>query len=92
MFVLKEKWTHKPFSAYVDEKGNIFARGSQDMKSVGIQYLEAIRRLKLQGVSLRRTIHISFVPGILILKRKVKLRRIFTSFLFQMKKLAVLKE
>lgn len=60
--VFEEKWTHKPFSAYVDEKGNIFARGSQDMKSVGIQYLEAIRRLKLQGVSLRRTIHISFVP------------------------------
>ncbi|CAH1115008.1 unnamed protein product [Psylliodes chrysocephalus] len=60
--VFEEKWTHKPFSAYVDEKGNIFARGSQDMKSVGIQYLEAIRRLKLQGVSIRRTIHISFVP------------------------------
>lgn len=33
------------------------------MKSVGIQYLEAIRRLKANGVALKRTIHISFVPG-----------------------------
>ncbi|XP_028142365.1 aminoacylase-1 isoform X3 [Diabrotica virgifera virgifera] len=60
--VFEEKWTYKPFSAHVDEKGNIYARGSQDMKCVGIQYLEAIRRLKLQGVTLRRTIHVSFVP------------------------------
>ncbi|KAG5898148.1 hypothetical protein JTB14_034004 [Gonioctena quinquepunctata] len=60
--VFEEKWTYKPFSAHIDEKGNIYARGAQDMKCVGIQYLEAIRRLKLQGVTLRRTIHISFVP------------------------------
>ena len=46
----------------MDEAGNIFARGSQDMKCVGIQYLETIRRLKLNGVKLKRTIHISFVP------------------------------
>lgn len=37
------------------------------MKSVGIQYLEAIRRLKNKGISLRRTIHVSFVPGKLII-------------------------
>ena len=30
----------------MDEHGNIFARGSQDMKCVGMQYLEAIRLLK----------------------------------------------
>lgn len=60
--VFEEKWTYKPFSAHVDKKGNIYARGSQDMKCVGIQYLEAVRRLKLQGVTLRRTLHISFVP------------------------------
>lgn len=46
----------------MDEKGNIYARGSQDMKCVGIQYLEAIRRLKLSGQRFTRTIHISFVP------------------------------
>lgn len=46
----------------MDEKGNIYARGSQDMKCVGIQYLEAIRRMKMQGQRCKRTIHISFVP------------------------------
>jgi aminoacylase len=46
----------------MDEKGNIYARGSQDMKCVGIQYLEAIRRMKLNGQKLKRTIHITFVP------------------------------
>ncbi|XP_044734617.1 aminoacylase-1-like [Chrysoperla carnea] len=60
--VFEDKWTYPPFSAHIDEKGNIFARGSQDMKCVGIQYLEAIKRLRKAGVSLRRTIHISFVP------------------------------
>ena len=32
------------------------------MKCVGIQHLEAVRRLKSQGARLRRTVHISFVP------------------------------
>ncbi|XP_063932219.1 aminoacylase-1-like [Zophobas morio] len=60
--VYEDKWTHKPFSAHIDEHNNIYARGTQDMKSVGIQYLEAIRRLKQRGVALKRTIHVSFVP------------------------------
>lgn len=47
----------------MDEKGDIYARGTQDMKCVGVQYLEAIRRLKLEGVTLKRTLHVSFVPG-----------------------------
>jgi aminoacylase len=38
--------SHDPFAADIDERGRIFARGSQDMKCVGLQYLEAIRRLK----------------------------------------------
>lgn len=46
----------------MDEAGNIYARGSQDMKCVGVQYLEAIRRLKTSGQKLKRTVHISFVP------------------------------
>lgn len=47
----------------MDEKtGDIFGRGAQDMKSVNVQYLEAIRRLKLEGCRLRRTIHVSFMP------------------------------
>lgn len=60
--VFEDKWTYKPFSAHIDEKGNIYARGAQDMKCVGIQYLEAIRRLKQNGIKLKRTLHVSFVP------------------------------
>ncbi|KAF5285069.1 hypothetical protein FQA39_LY16758 [Lamprigera yunnana] len=56
------QWTHKPFAADIDENGNIYARGAQDMKCLSIEYLEAIRRLKLSEVKLRRTIHVSFAP------------------------------
>lgn len=61
--VYEEFWTHPPFGAEMDENGDIFARGAQDMKSVGMQYLAAIRALKRAGVSkLKRTIHIVYVP------------------------------
>ncbi|CAG9578644.1 unnamed protein product [Danaus chrysippus] len=60
--VFEESWTYPPFSAHIDEHGKIFARGSQDMKCVGIQYLEAIRKLKSSGIQLKRTLHVSFVP------------------------------
>lgn len=60
--VVYEKWDHDPFEAYMDEKHNIYARGSQDMKCVGIQYLEAIRKLRSKGTAFQRTIHVSFVP------------------------------
>lgn len=46
----------------MDADGNIFARGAQDMKSVGMQYLEAIRLLKSSGWTPRRTVHVAFVP------------------------------
>ena len=59
----QSKWSHDPFGAEKDDQGNIYARGAQDMKSVGIQYLEAIRRLKLKGFVPLRTVHVSFVPG-----------------------------
>ncbi|XP_022909928.2 aminoacylase-1-like isoform X3 [Onthophagus taurus] len=60
--VFEDSWTHKPFAAEIDEKGNIYARGAQDMKCVGIQYLEAIRRMIKSGIRLRRTLHVTFVP------------------------------
>ncbi|XP_015775121.1 PREDICTED: aminoacylase-1-like, partial [Acropora digitifera] len=60
--VFPEHWTYEPFSAHKTENGNIYARGSQDMKCVGIQYIEAIRKLKTQGVTLARTLHVTFVP------------------------------
>ncbi|XP_072993828.1 uncharacterized protein [Typha latifolia] len=57
------KWTHHPFSAALDpSSGRIYARGSQDMKCVGMQYLEAIRRLRTTGYAPDRTVYISFVP------------------------------
>lgn len=57
-----QKWTYSPFSAHMDGHGNIFARGSQDMKCVGMQYLEALRVLKGSGFRPLRTLHVSFVP------------------------------
>ncbi|KAK1307091.1 hypothetical protein QJS10_CPA10g00071 [Acorus calamus] len=56
------KWSHPPFSASISADLKIFARGSQDMKCVGLQYLEALRRLVASGFAPRRTIHVSFVP------------------------------
>lgn len=58
-----ENWKHEPFGAEIDEDGRIFARGAQDMKCVGMQYLGALRALKKKGVQFRRTIYVSFVPG-----------------------------
>jgi len=57
-----EHWNVDPFSAYKDEKGDIYGRGTQDMKSVCIQYLEALRRLKSSGLKLRRSVHLTFMP------------------------------
>ncbi|KAH7833455.1 hypothetical protein Vadar_006530 [Vaccinium darrowii] len=55
------KWSHPPFDALIDD-GRIYARGSQDMKCVGLQYLEAIRKLKSSGFEPTRTVYLSFVP------------------------------
>lgn len=61
--VFENRWTHPPFGAEIDENGKIFGRGAQDMKSVGMQYLAAIRALKKDGIDkLKRTIHVTFVP------------------------------
>lgn len=61
--VFEEHWTHPPFAAEIDADGKIYARGTQDMKCCGTMYLGAIRHLKRNGISLRRTIHVLFVPG-----------------------------
>lgn len=57
--MVTDQWTKDPFGAEIDENGNIFGRGTQDMKCVGIMALEALRRMKKP---LKRTVHISFVP------------------------------
>ena len=38
----------------------------QDMKCVGVQYLEAVRRLKAAGKRFPRTIHITYQPGVCV--------------------------
>lgn len=58
-----DKWTYPPFDAHITEDGWVYARGTQDMKSQGLAYLEAIRRLKESGTRLKRTVHVTFVPG-----------------------------
>uniref|UniRef100_A0A1B6LLK0 N-acyl-aliphatic-L-amino acid amidohydrolase n=1 Tax=Graphocephala atropunctata TaxID=36148 RepID=A0A1B6LLK0_9HEMI len=60
--VYPEHWSHDPFGAEEDDEGNIYARGAQDMKCVGIQYLEATRRLIMEGFKPKRSIHICFTP------------------------------
>lgn len=47
----------------MDEDGRIFARGAQDMKCVGMQYLGSIRNFKLKQMSFKRSIHVVFVPN-----------------------------
>ncbi|KAK5638397.1 hypothetical protein RI129_012692 [Pyrocoelia pectoralis] len=60
--VYRDKWTYEPFGAEIDDKGYIYGRGAQDMKWISILYLEAIRRLKLDGVVPKRTVYVFFVP------------------------------
>lgn len=56
------KWKCDPFAATKDAEGNIFGRGTQDMKSVTIQHIEAVGRLKNSGTKLLRTVHFMIVP------------------------------
>ena len=56
--VFPESWKYDPFEAVKEPNGDIYARGTQDMKCVGIQHIEAIRRLKNAGKKFQRTIHL----------------------------------
>ncbi|XP_032295287.2 aminoacylase-1A, partial [Drosophila virilis] len=60
--VYLEKWTHPPFGADLDDEGRIYARGAQDTKYIGTQYLGAIRALKASGYKPKRNIYVTFVP------------------------------
>ena len=60
--IKKDHWKHPGFSAFKDSNGNIFARGTQDMKCVTIQHIEAVGKMKSQGFRPLRTIHLTFVP------------------------------
>ncbi|XP_045447565.1 uncharacterized protein LOC123655861 [Melitaea cinxia] len=58
----EEVWTYPPFSGHLDENGNLYGRGTQDTKDIGIQYIEAIRKLLRNNVTLDRTIHVTVMP------------------------------
>lgn len=46
----------------MDDEGRIYARGSQDMKCVSMQYLEAVRILKSWDFQPKRTVYLVFAP------------------------------
>ncbi|MPC43037.1 Aminoacylase-1 [Portunus trituberculatus] len=48
--VFPEHWKFDPFSGHKDEDGEIYGRGTQDMKSVGMQYLEALKQLRNEEI------------------------------------------
>ncbi|XP_049867858.1 aminoacylase-1-like isoform X2 [Pectinophora gossypiella] len=58
----EEFWKYPPYSAHMEDNGNIYGRGTQDCKDVTIQYVEAIRRLKNNNVTLKRTVHVTLMP------------------------------
>lgn len=55
-------WKCDAFEGKRYENGDIYGRGVQDMKSVGIQHMELIRRMKINNFKPERTIHVTFVP------------------------------
>ncbi|KAG6459223.1 aminoacylase-1 [Manduca sexta] len=57
----EDGWKFPPFSAHI-ENGVMYGRGTQDMKSVSIQYYEALRRLKANGVTLLRDVYMTLMP------------------------------
>jgi len=59
---VEESWNTPPFNPKVSEDGKIFARGTQDMKCVCMQYIEALLRMTKRGEKFERTIHMTFVP------------------------------
>lgn len=62
MHVVEQLWNHAPFAAEIDDDGNIYGRGSQ-VKSIGMQYLAAIRALKRKDMNqLNRTVHLIYGP------------------------------
>lgn len=50
------------FQAKVLDDGRIYGRGTQDMKSVCIQYVEAVHALKTSGFTPKRNVYLLSVP------------------------------
>ncbi|XP_052756187.1 aminoacylase-1-like [Galleria mellonella] len=60
--VYETDWTYPPFAGHIDDNGNLYGRGTQDTKDIAIQYLEAIRKLRNNNVTLERTFHLTLMP------------------------------
>lgn len=61
----EDKWSRDPFSAslvYAEGEWRVYARGAQDMKSVGLQYIEALAELMREGWTPERSVHLSYMP------------------------------
>eukprot|EP01080_Neovahlkampfia_damariscottae_P005673 gene5673-9494_t len=57
-----EQWISDPFYATLHPDGRIIGRGTQDMKSVGMQYLEAVEKLKMSGFQPQMNVYVVYVP------------------------------
>lgn len=61
---LQECWKFGPFEGVKDVDGKIYGRGAQDTKEIGIQYIEALRRMFDKGQrNFLRTVHVVWGPG-----------------------------
>jgi aminoacylase len=64
------RWTVDPFAADMDAEGRIFGRGTQDMKCVTIETIEALSRMKARGVRFIRDIHVSGKQSCLVTSKR----------------------
>ena len=64
----EEMWKYNPWSGEIDNN-NIYGRGTQDMKSLGIMYLYAMYRMKKNNIKHKRSILVCFVPDEEIMSR-----------------------
>lgn len=58
--VSENKWIYPPFDAHMDTNGDIYGRGSQDVKCLGIMNYYAVKALKDSNTRLLRTVYICF--------------------------------
>lgn len=61
--LMQDGWTYHPFSGYLDSDGVIWGRGTQDTKSVGMQYYEAVKNMIANNVRLLRDVYLTLMPG-----------------------------
>lgn len=57
-----DAWSYPPFLGMVKD-GYIYGRGVQDMKGVGVVHYASLRELKQDGISLKRSVYLTMVPG-----------------------------